>query len=310
MMCHNTDRMRPVCPVCAEANLGLVRSFGQYSLWQCAACGVQHWNPLVHPEASYYETEAMGLYAEKHRGESGFENRFALFLDEFGDVRGKRVLDVGCSDGWLLSRLAVQGNEVCGIDIDARALQVARERGVSNLHRASVEEFVVTATREDLRFDLITMFDVLEHTTDPVRVVRDLSMLLAPGGRLIGTVPHRRRLFANLVVSDFPPHHFFRFDAPSLRACISQGGLGAEKVIAFEWGYAGPVAIAAVRRRVRTRLGLAAESGRARAASRDGARPSLKLLATRSLLSAAALSSQLVERPLGRGFKLYFVATR
>ena len=171
MMCHNTDRMSPACPVCAETDLGLVRSFGTYSLWQCVGCGVQHWSPLVHPEAAYYETEAMGLYAEKHRGESGFETRFGLFLDEFGAVRGQRVLDVGCSDGWLLARLAQHGNEVCGIDIDARALQVARERGLKHVHQASVEDFVVQATRDGHRFDLITMFDVLEHTTDPVAVM-------------------------------------------------------------------------------------------------------------------------------------------
>lgn len=301
--------MPGACPVCTDRDLITIRAFGEYRLWECRLCGVQHWTPLVHPQAAYYEDEEVGMYADKHRGGTGLERRFEPFLADFGGIRGKRVLDVGCSDGWLLAELGARGNEVYGIDIDAKALEVARRRGIERLWRAPVETFVQEARARDLSFDVITLFDVLEHTTDPVRVLQDLSGLLTANGVLVGTVPNRRRLLVNQVMSDFPPHHFFRFDAAALRACATRGGVTMHKVEIFEWGYTGPIAVAAIRRRLRgsSRTSVAAEAEPDRR-GRPGR--SLRRLAVRALQMLVGPPSAVLERPLGRGFKLYFVAGR
>ncbi|KAB2907097.1 MAG: methyltransferase domain-containing protein [Kofleriaceae bacterium] len=302
--------MHERCPICASIRLRFVRAFGTYRLWHCDECGVQHWTPLVHPDADYYESEAMGLYADKHRGESGMEARFLPFLERYGRVTDKDILDVGCSDGWLLAQMAQRGNRAHGIDIDTRALEVARSRGLEHVLKASAEEFVAHAHERALRFDLVTMFDVLEHTTDPSRVLRDLASVLKPDGRLIGTVPHRRRFFADLVVSDYPPHHFFRFDIPALRSCVQHAGLLLEHAESFEWGYAGPVALAAARRRVRVALGYPAEARRPSGVGVGGGprRRSVRSRVSGALVSWLGRSTMLPERALGRGFKLFFVA--
>src|SRR3989441_7248933 len=54
-----------------------------------------------------------------------------------GDVRGLRVLDAGCGDGWLSVILAKRGATVDGFDISPRAIQCARRRAVANGDRKS-----------------------------------------------------------------------------------------------------------------------------------------------------------------------------
>ncbi len=252
------------------------------------------------------------MYAAMHDGrrEATKDARLTKILTDFGDGPPKRVLDVGCADGLLLSEFQDRGHEVLGIDIDQRSLTVATSRGVRVLH-TTVEE--LSTSPEQLRFDVVCMSDVLEHLTEPVGALRAARALLAPGGHLVGTVPNRNRLFANLVTSDFPPHHFLRFDEPSLDQCLSAAELKLERTEVFEFGYALPAVVNTALRLARTKL-----RGRARSPAAANGNPTsapkargnriprtLADLANRGLAAA----SKSFERALHRGFKIYFVAS-
>lgn len=311
----------PTCPVCGRGDLLRRREHGapgrpRFVLWRCPGCGVEHWDPRAHPTAAFYEDEGLSMYADFHEGRRGPDDpRFAKFLAELGDGAGRRVLDVGCSDGVLLDCLKARGCDPWGIDIDGRALEIARGRGLANVFRQEVEEFARDARARGLAFALVIAFDVLEHLTDPLAALRDLGTVLEPGGRLVATVPNRRRLLADHVSSDLPPHHFFRFDAPSLADIVVRAGLEVERVDAFEYGYVGRVALDAAWKRVRGPRPAAAAPGPAAggtAASSGPARPrlALKHAVARAVLAAVGPLSQVLERPLGRGFKLYLVARR
>ena len=102
----------------------------------------------------------------------------------------RRVLDVGCGYGALARELRSKGLEVWGIERDPKATAVARDR----MERVVVADFtdtaeVATALGED-RFDLIMFSDVLEHTVEPRAVLTGFLRYLAPGGRIIVSVPN------------------------------------------------------------------------------------------------------------------------
>ena len=99
------------------------------------------------------------------------------------------VLEVGCSEGntldWLRQTRNVQ--ICCGIEIDHRASQIAREKHLT----------VVTADLErdgvgfdGQKFDLILCLDVLEHLRDPWSALRDLCRHLSVGGYVIASIPN------------------------------------------------------------------------------------------------------------------------
>lgn len=95
---------------------------------------------------------------------------------------GDRVLDVGCFDDTLLSR--VSGRIALGVGIDPEA--EPRKVETYELRRDTLE----TAELPPSGFDALTMLAVLEHVPDPAATAARCFELLAPGGRAILTVPH------------------------------------------------------------------------------------------------------------------------
>jgi SAM-dependent methyltransferase len=83
-----------------------------------------------------------------------------------GDVRGKRILDVGCGDGTNALILALKGANVVGIDLSRRAIECARQRAL--LHQLEdrarfVSGPIETELQNETSFDVITGFAVLHH---------------------------------------------------------------------------------------------------------------------------------------------------
>lgn len=97
---------------------------------------------------------------------------------------GDRLLDVGCYDPTLL-RLASQRVKVAvGIDPLAEPMQEGKIRTIRGLFGAGDDHGLAAGS-----FDCITMLAVLEHVPDPAAIARECARLLAPGGRVVITVP-------------------------------------------------------------------------------------------------------------------------
>jgi len=120
-----------------------------------------------------------------------------------GDLSSQRILDVGCGGGILAESMARESAEVTGIDLSARALQVARlhslDSGVAlDYQLISAEDF---AAQHPASFDIVTCMEMLEHVPDPASVVRACAALLRPGGWLfLSTLNRNLKSFALAIV--------------------------------------------------------------------------------------------------------------
>ena len=101
----------------------------------------------------------------------------------------KRVLSVGCGAGLTESKLVDRGVDVVGIEISKEAAEEARTNGLEVLV-GNVENFDETCLGSD--FDCIIYADILEHLTDPERVLQRHCRLLNDRGRVIISVPNFR----------------------------------------------------------------------------------------------------------------------
>jgi 2-polyprenyl-3-methyl-5-hydroxy-6-metoxy-1,4-benzoquinol methylase len=101
---------------------------------------------------------------------------------------GKRVLDVGCSTGYLAEFLTRdRGCEVHGLEPDVEAAAAARARLGDRIRTGGT---ALLDTYPPGSFDVVLFADVLEHLMDPGQALRDTRRLLAPGGRVIASIPN------------------------------------------------------------------------------------------------------------------------
>lgn len=115
------------------------------------------------------------------------------YIDTRSQLKGKRVLDVGCGGGILSESMAQAGAIVTGIDLGEKALNVAKlhslESGVSvDYQRIAVEAL---ADAQPATFDVVTCMEMLEHVPDPASVVRACAQLVKPGGQVFFSTIHR-----------------------------------------------------------------------------------------------------------------------
>jgi SAM-dependent methyltransferase len=135
-----------------------------------------------------YPAPLVDLVADVETRHFWFAARNRVILDTLsrtvGPLRGKRGLDVGCGTGFALAALEAAGLDACGIDMHRAALAIARSRIRGTLFCSSAASLPFFAD-----FDLVTMFDVIEHADDDVALLAQARAALEPGGHLVVTVP-------------------------------------------------------------------------------------------------------------------------
>jgi len=102
-----------------------------------------------------------------------------------------RVLDVGCGNGLFLEAASVRGWEVAGIELSPAAAAAARERVGPRVTLGTLEE-------ADLRsdaFDVVTLWEVIEHVPHPLRLLSEVRRVLRPGGMLFLSTPNAHSIF-------------------------------------------------------------------------------------------------------------------
>lgn len=137
---------------------------------------------------------------------------FSNKIHGYDQSAGKRVLDVGCGNGYVLYHYAKHGAEVHGIDITETAIKLSRQRfkmcGLDG-------EFEMTdgnsISYPDGYFDIVCSIGVLHHIPDPRPMISEIYRVLKPGGELILMLYHKNS-FRNQVM-----FRIFKYFASSCR---------------------------------------------------------------------------------------------
>lgn len=142
------------------------------------------------------------------------------------------ILDIGCGRGWMLYFLRTYFGftAVAGTQISLPAIKFARERLKLNIYDHDLLELALPKES----FDVITIWHVLEHVTEPKEYVREMYRLLKPNGTLLVEVPNlrawSRRLTGKYWLSWDPKYHLTFFDPCSLAKLLSTTGFRVKKI--------------------------------------------------------------------------------
>ena len=108
----------------------------------------------------------------------------AAIVEAVARVPGRRVLDVGCGEGWLARALAARGREVVGVEGSEELVRLARAAGGGEFRALRYEEIEADPARRGGPYDAVVCnFALLGEHAAPL--LRALATALAPGGRLL-----------------------------------------------------------------------------------------------------------------------------
>jgi SAM-dependent methyltransferase len=233
------EKSTVTCPACkAVGKTDVVEKAKTYEMHQCPECGVVFAQPMNHPGASWYHE----AYSASTIGERALDatNPTKLlrgahrpFFHDLPNRKG-RLLDIGCGEGAFLA-VVRQYYNVSGVDIQEQAVQKARKRyGLEDVHPGTLESFFQTwSVRQQEPYDVITLFDVLEHFEDPSASVNMIRTMLSPGGAIVITLPNRSRWPDFYREVDRPPNHLTRWDKPALTRFLSSKGFVVTRLEEF-----------------------------------------------------------------------------
>lgn len=239
-----TSKTHTHCPLCSGGlhtryhripdRLGT--SAGGYRLDECTRCGLGMINPAPSGDLARYYPEH---YLSQESGAPGLMSRlerlyrydqYRFDFDLVRRVTGVEVgavgsyVDIGCGSG---ERVTYARGRGCprSVGVDRFSFGKAASRRDVDLINSEVLDF-----RPADRFDMVSMFHVLEHVEDPVGILRHLGAhVIAPGGLLVLQVPNygaaERRLFGRRWFGLDAPRHLFQFDASTARAAVEAAGL-------------------------------------------------------------------------------------
>lgn len=213
----------------------------RFQVLGCRGCGLRFLDPQ--PTAS----ELNELYGESYfAGSSTAEPGYDRYVDEIENHRrtfaerirrlpsplpGQRLLDVGASIGVFVEQARRAGWEAEGIEPSEWASSYARGQLGQPVRTGIVDRTAAPAGH----YQVITMWEVVEHLPDPAAVLADLHHLLAPGGILALSTPDAGSLVTRLMGRRWPgwqkiPEHLYFFDRGTLDRLLRGAGLEP-----FEW---------------------------------------------------------------------------
>jgi len=156
------------------------------------------------------------------------------FIQQYIDLAGQHILDVGCGGGILCEGMARRGAVVTGLDVEMDAIACAQEH--ASYHDLSIN-YVCQPIElfEANPFDSITCMEMLEHVQEPGLVIQHCARLLKEGGYLfLSTLNRTLKAYATAIIGaeyilDLLPrqtHDFDKFMKPSeLANMIRSSGL-------------------------------------------------------------------------------------
>jgi 2-polyprenyl-3-methyl-5-hydroxy-6-metoxy-1,4-benzoquinol methylase len=206
------------------------------SLVKCQACALIYVNPIF-DEHHYQEIYRSQDYQTivKNLGESSHTYRVERFGTERVQIMQQyhrspsapRYLDVGCSTGFVVEAAQNAGWEAFGIDLNPSAIEFGHARGL-NLQNTSLEQCDFPAAS----FDIISLFDVLEHLPNPKEILSQAMHLLKPGGIVFLYVPNYDSASRILMGKDahfiWPTHHLNYYTPATISDLLARLGLAVE----------------------------------------------------------------------------------
>ncbi|MDD5668904.1 MAG: PEP/pyruvate-binding domain-containing protein, partial [Candidatus Omnitrophica bacterium] len=236
------------CNVCGcERNKALYElRLGEYSyrLVQCERCG------LIFVEHVPTNKEIFRIYSGVYFSNKGGHDTLG-YADYFEDIEGRlevarlrmeemkpwlvpgktgSLLDVGAACGYVMQAAKEKGFDVTGVEISEDAVKKGMELFGLTIQQGTLAQQMFS----DKEFDMVTMYDALEHVKDPLEVLYEINRILKNDGVLVIRVPNIDSLEADLLGDTFPmikADHLYYLSPATLGRLLEKAGFEIKDIV-------------------------------------------------------------------------------
>jgi 2-polyprenyl-3-methyl-5-hydroxy-6-metoxy-1,4-benzoquinol methylase len=233
------------CPVCSAPNLKNHKVVKDYSVSQesfnimtCDNCNFQFTNPR--PDkleiVKYYQSEDYISHSDKANSPINFiyklARKYALsskrkLINSIAKNKKGRILDFGCGTGHFLETMKENGWKTYGIEPNRKAREIANQK-------IKVEDNIQNLNLKNKKFDIITLWHVLEHIHDINDTIKILKTQLKEKGKIVVAVPniesYEQSIFQEEWAAYDVPRHLYHFNQDTMKTLMLKHGLKIKKV--------------------------------------------------------------------------------
>lgn len=191
---------------------------------KCSKCGLHRSNPRDNSETlkCVYEKLADEIYDEEE------DNRVFIAQKRIKEINrlssAGKILDIGCSSGIFAQQAAKTTWKVTGLDPSHWAIMQAKKRCSTGTFLVSTIE---DADFQSSEFDLITLWDVLEHVASPTETLQKINFWLVEDGLLVMNIPNISSYTAKLMKENWVlllREHLWFFDPNTITKLLHKTG--------------------------------------------------------------------------------------
>jgi 2-polyprenyl-3-methyl-5-hydroxy-6-metoxy-1,4-benzoquinol methylase len=242
------------CPVCLSpvttpalsgSDLLFESTEKSFTLHACPSCRCLFLNPMpgeeeiagFYPKQYWWNSKSQGTAIlrklESIYRKVALHDHISFIVRAAGNRRGLDLLDVGCGSGTLLGLLKRRGFQPLGVDFSAEAARVAETENGVRVVVGSLEQ----ARFPDSSFDMVTLFHVMEHVTNPRDVLAEVSRILKPNGAVVLQVPNidswQFKAFGAKWYGLDIPRHVIDYSKDSIVRVLSDSGFVPHRIKHF-----------------------------------------------------------------------------
>ncbi len=227
------------CPVCTTESFSAWGRVDIYNIERCQGCGLGITSPFPEQkqlvainQETYLLEQRITTYRSRYEY---FKKRYQRQLHDIKSFKPSgKLLDIGCNIGVFLSEARAASFETTGIELNRECAEYAQSHFNLSVHSDYLDNIAFEADS----FDVVTMYDVLEHIPDLHSMLAEIRRVLKPGGLLVVQSPNLDSLMADLSKSAWgwlsPPDHLYHFTPGALSSLLVQTGYDVQLVKTWE----------------------------------------------------------------------------
>ncbi|WP_296618446.1 class I SAM-dependent methyltransferase [Marivirga sp.] len=233
------------CPVCSASNLRnhmVVKDHSvskeSFNIMVCDNCNFHFTNPRPDKDeiGKYYESEEYISHSDKANSPINLiykiARKYALstkkkLINSVAKDKKGRILDYGCGTGYLLETMKSDGWKTFGIEPNDKARELASQK-------VKVKETIEQLDLKNKKFDIITLWHVLEHIHDLNSTIKTLKTILKEKGKIIIAVPniesYEESIFGEEWAAYDVPRHLYHFSQDTMKTLMLKHGLKIKQI--------------------------------------------------------------------------------